>query len=296
MIKARADHRLVVSSSSSSLAVVVGSSAATDAFSRVCVFVRVVARTEIVCGVSTIVRRRRGEKESEPPRRAPRRSSHLPNMPLSPPVWRHRLRRRPATRRGRRDRDRDATFSPFLFDLLVRPFPFLEDYFGEKIALYFCWLGHYTTFLIPAAVLGVVTCVLPAGRRRRAARPPPHAGAAIHTYITNAPLSMPAMIGRVVCHPSRRERRVTLKPSSRQLDRCCDAQVCDGGHPGDAGRAARAVVRGADGTLGDLLPRGADRPTWRERGGSSLSIANAVGAIANAVRGAPIQSGGRQCR
>lgn len=29
-------------------------------------------------------------------------------------------------------------------------------YFGEKVALYFLWLGWYTKLLIPAAVLGVV--------------------------------------------------------------------------------------------------------------------------------------------
>ena len=29
-------------------------------------------------------------------------------------------------------------------------------YFGEKVALYYLWLGWYTTMLVPAAVLGVV--------------------------------------------------------------------------------------------------------------------------------------------
>uniref|UniRef100_A0A3B3DYC6 Anoctamin n=1 Tax=Oryzias melastigma TaxID=30732 RepID=A0A3B3DYC6_ORYME len=31
-----------------------------------------------------------------------------------------------------------------------------RKYFGEKVALYYLWLGWYTTLLIPAAVLGVV--------------------------------------------------------------------------------------------------------------------------------------------
>lgn len=31
-----------------------------------------------------------------------------------------------------------------------------RDYFGEKIALYFLWLGWYTRMLIPAAVIGLV--------------------------------------------------------------------------------------------------------------------------------------------
>lgn len=30
----------------------------------------------------------------------------------------------------------------------------VKDYFGEKIGLFFAWLGHYTTWLISAAVLG----------------------------------------------------------------------------------------------------------------------------------------------
>ncbi|KAK7805468.1 hypothetical protein U0070_017751 [Myodes glareolus] len=31
-----------------------------------------------------------------------------------------------------------------------------EKYFGEKIGLYFAWLGLYTSFLIPSSVIGVV--------------------------------------------------------------------------------------------------------------------------------------------
>lgn len=34
-----------------------------------------------------------------------------------------------------------------------------QDYFGEKIAFYFGWLGHYTTWLIYAAVAGVITFI-----------------------------------------------------------------------------------------------------------------------------------------
>jgi len=29
-----------------------------------------------------------------------------------------------------------------------------KDYFGEKIGLYFVWLGHYTLWLISAAFVG----------------------------------------------------------------------------------------------------------------------------------------------
>uniref|UniRef100_A0A3Q3WXG4 Anoctamin n=1 Tax=Mola mola TaxID=94237 RepID=A0A3Q3WXG4_MOLML len=44
--------------------------------------------------------------------------------------------------------------SPFL----TNPFKVLEllSYFGEKVALYYLWLGLYTRLLIPAAVLGVI--------------------------------------------------------------------------------------------------------------------------------------------
>ncbi|CAF1531396.1 unnamed protein product, partial [Adineta steineri] len=32
----------------------------------------------------------------------------------------------------------------------------IRDYFGEKISLYFAWLGLYTTWLIPASFVGVL--------------------------------------------------------------------------------------------------------------------------------------------
>ncbi|XP_057310840.1 anoctamin-4-like isoform X2 [Hydractinia symbiolongicarpus] len=35
-----------------------------------------------------------------------------------------------------------------------QPIPAIKDYFGEKIALYFAWLGFYTMFLVPAAIVG----------------------------------------------------------------------------------------------------------------------------------------------
>uniref|UniRef100_A0A3B4BQ62 Anoctamin n=1 Tax=Pygocentrus nattereri TaxID=42514 RepID=A0A3B4BQ62_PYGNA len=37
-----------------------------------------------------------------------------------------------------------------------QPITDVRDYFGEKVALYFLWLGWYTFLLIPAAVLGVI--------------------------------------------------------------------------------------------------------------------------------------------
>lgn len=32
----------------------------------------------------------------------------------------------------------------------------LRRYFGEKIGLYFAWLGLYTQLLIPASVVGII--------------------------------------------------------------------------------------------------------------------------------------------
>lgn len=34
--------------------------------------------------------------------------------------------------------------------------PCCRKYFGEKIGLYFAWLGVYTQMLIPASVVGVI--------------------------------------------------------------------------------------------------------------------------------------------
>ena len=37
-----------------------------------------------------------------------------------------------------------------------QPIPAIKTYFGEKVALYFAWLGFYTTFLVPAAIIGII--------------------------------------------------------------------------------------------------------------------------------------------
>ncbi|OWK10456.1 hypothetical protein Celaphus_00004981, partial [Cervus elaphus hippelaphus] len=37
-----------------------------------------------------------------------------------------------------------------------QPISDIRDYFGEKVALYFAWLGWYTYMLVPAAVVGLV--------------------------------------------------------------------------------------------------------------------------------------------
>ncbi|CAF1280566.1 unnamed protein product [Adineta steineri] len=37
-----------------------------------------------------------------------------------------------------------------------QPLDLIRDYFGEKISLYFAWLGLYTTWLIPASFVGVL--------------------------------------------------------------------------------------------------------------------------------------------
>ena len=36
-----------------------------------------------------------------------------------------------------------------------QPLDLIRDYFGEKIALYFSWLGYYTAFLVVPAILGI---------------------------------------------------------------------------------------------------------------------------------------------
>lgn len=42
-------------------------------------------------------------------------------------------------------------------DLTMRQFVcFHRKYFGEKVGLYFAWLGVYTQMLIPAAIVGVI--------------------------------------------------------------------------------------------------------------------------------------------
>ncbi|XP_055059925.2 anoctamin-9 [Misgurnus anguillicaudatus] len=43
-----------------------------------------------------------------------------------------------------------------VFTLFKQPISEVKDYFGEKVALYYLWLGWYTRMLIPAAFIGVV--------------------------------------------------------------------------------------------------------------------------------------------
>lgn len=40
----------------------------------------------------------------------------------------------------------------------------IKDYFGEKIALYFLWLGHYTSWLLGACFVSVIAYISVAGR------------------------------------------------------------------------------------------------------------------------------------
>jgi anoctamin-10/anoctamin-7 len=35
----------------------------------------------------------------------------------------------------------------------------VKDYYGEKVGLYFVWLGHYTSFLLLAASVGVFSWI-----------------------------------------------------------------------------------------------------------------------------------------
>ena len=36
----------------------------------------------------------------------------------------------------------------------MQPLNYIKEYYGEKFAFYFCWLIHYTGWLIPAAIFG----------------------------------------------------------------------------------------------------------------------------------------------
>ncbi|XP_073240805.1 anoctamin-5-like [Porites lutea] len=41
----------------------------------------------------------------------------------------------------------------------MQPLDNIRDYFGEKIGIYFAWLGFYTAMLVPAAIMGII-CVI----------------------------------------------------------------------------------------------------------------------------------------
>ena len=37
-----------------------------------------------------------------------------------------------------------------------QPLDHIRDYLGEKVAIYFAWLGFYTAWLLPASVVGLL--------------------------------------------------------------------------------------------------------------------------------------------
>lgn len=51
-------------------------------------------------------------------------------------------------------RDLESLWLTFVAWPWDQPFDKIKNYFGEKIGLYFLWLGVYTTWLIPAAIVG----------------------------------------------------------------------------------------------------------------------------------------------
>lgn len=73
--------------------------------------------------------------------------------------------------------DRDALSS--LLDQWVRgmtprqPLDAVAQYFGTRVALYFAWLGHYTTALLFPALVGLFFWVLLPTRVRLLSLPPP---------------------------------------------------------------------------------------------------------------------------
>ena len=38
----------------------------------------------------------------------------------------------------------------------IKPLDFVADYHGEKFAFYFAWLIHYTAFLLPPSIFGII--------------------------------------------------------------------------------------------------------------------------------------------
>uniref|UniRef100_A0A8C5PBZ4 Anoctamin n=1 Tax=Leptobrachium leishanense TaxID=445787 RepID=A0A8C5PBZ4_9ANUR len=50
-------------------------------------------------------------------------------------------------------------WAPWLKWYKYQPLNHIRKYFGEKIAFYFAWLGFYTTWLLPAAVIGTLIFV-----------------------------------------------------------------------------------------------------------------------------------------
>jgi hypothetical protein len=46
----------------------------------------------------------------------------------------------------------------------AQPLSDIREYFGEKVALYFAWLGYYTIYLLFPAILGCLMLILYAVR------------------------------------------------------------------------------------------------------------------------------------
>lgn len=40
-----------------------------------------------------------------------------------------------------------------------QPLDLIKRYFGSQIGIYFAWLGYYTTLLVPAAILGLLSLI-----------------------------------------------------------------------------------------------------------------------------------------
>ncbi len=61
--------------------------------------------------------------------------------------------------RGSVRRNLYKEWASFAKILKLQPLDAVRDYYGVKIALYFAWLGFYTTLLVPPALAGLLVFI-----------------------------------------------------------------------------------------------------------------------------------------
>ena len=53
------------------------------------------------------------------------------------------------------------------FEKHMLPMNYIRDYYGEKIAFYFCWIVHYTGWLMIPAVTGIIMTIIMLATREK---------------------------------------------------------------------------------------------------------------------------------